>query len=173
MKRPQSPPDGDSRKPAIQTRLFLDVAQFPTNVHLDLLKHGKIPDPFLDTNEGAVQWVGEESWDYHTTFETPKNASGARAELLFEGLDTHATVSLNGLEILKTNNMFIHHRVDVSGKLKEADGELNVLAIRFESSWVVGKTMEMQAADKPLFCHNGDSSRLQVRKAQYHYGWDW
>ena len=137
------------------------------------MKHTKIPDPFLDTNEGAVQWVGEESWDYQTTFPTPKYASGDRVELLFEGLDTHATVNFNGADILKTNNMFVHYRVDVSGTLRETAGEPNVLSIRFESSWIVGKMMEIQSARKPLFCHNGDSSRLQVRKAQYHYGWDW
>jgi beta-mannosidase len=145
---------------------FLPVAQFPTNIHLDLLKHGKIPDPFLDTNEAAVQWVGEEVWEYQTEFPAPQDE---KAELVFEGLDTHATICLNGQEVLKTDNMFIHYRLDVTGRLKES----NTLEIRFHSTWLVGKQLEKEASDKPLFCHNGDSSRLQVRKAQYHYGWDW
>jgi beta-mannosidase len=153
---------------------YLDVAQFPTNIHLDLLKHGKIPDPFLDTNEAAIQWVGEETWDYRTTIHIAEPlADGQRAELVFEGLDTHATVSLDGEEVLKTDNMFVHHRVDVTDKIRGSGGGGHVLHIRFDSTWLLGRAMEVAAADKPLFCHNGDSSRLQVRKAQYHYGWDW
>lgn len=146
---------------------FLPVAQFPTNIHLDLLHHGKIPDPFLDTNEAAVQWVGEEVWVYQTSFSAP-TALG-QTQLVFEGLDTYATVFLNGKEILKIDNMFIPYRVDVTGRLQDT----NTLEILFDSTWLVGKQMEKGAEDKPLFCHNGDSSRLQVRKAQYHYGWDW
>jgi beta-mannosidase len=150
---------------------LLDVARFPTNIHLDLLKHGKISDPFLDTNEDAVQWVGEEAWVYQTTFNnTSLGSAGSRAEIVFEGLDTHATVHLNGKIILKSDNMFVHHRIDVTEDLRKGQ---NTLSILFDSTWLVGKRLEASAIDKPLFCHNGDSSRLQVRKAQYHYGWDW
>ncbi|OAA55499.1 Glycoside hydrolase, subgroup, catalytic core [Niveomyces insectorum RCEF 264] len=146
---------------------FLPVAQFPTNIHLDLLHHGQIPDPFKDANEAAVQWIGEEAWVYRTTF--PKPTTAGQSQLFFEGLDTFATVKLNGAEILKTDNMFIPYRVSVEGHLQSH----NTLDIRFDSAWRIGKQLEKDAEDKPLFCHNGDSSRLQVRKAQYHYGWDW
>ncbi|KAI7977479.1 hypothetical protein EIK77_007101 [Talaromyces pinophilus] len=146
---------------------FLPVAQFPTNIHLDLLHHRQIPDPFLDANEAVVQWVGEEDWIYQTSFSAP--AAVGQTQLVFEGLDTYATVFLNGAEILKTDNMFIPYRVNITSRLQGT----NTLQIRFDSTWLIGKQMEEDAKDKPLFCHNGDSSRLQVRKAQYHYGWDW
>lgn len=45
---------------------WLPVAQFPTNIHLDLLAHQKIPDPFIGKNESLVQWVGERKWMYRT-----------------------------------------------------------------------------------------------------------
>jgi beta-mannosidase len=51
---------------------ILPVSQFPTTIHQDLLHHGKIVDPFLDSNEPQVQWVGEEAWTYRTTFSKPK-----------------------------------------------------------------------------------------------------
>ena len=38
---------------------FLPVAQFPTNVHLDLIANKIIEDPFIGKNENDVQWIGE------------------------------------------------------------------------------------------------------------------
>jgi beta-mannosidase len=37
-------------------------ATVPSNIHLELLKANIIPDPFIDTNEDQVQWVGEVDW---------------------------------------------------------------------------------------------------------------
>lgn len=145
---------------------FLPVAQFPTNVHLDLLHHKLIPDPFIGKNENVVQWVGERAWVYRTSF-PPLNTDGAKAVLAFDGLDTHATVVLNGEEILKTENMFIPERVDVSKILRL--GSQNVLEITFESTWMVGKKLVEKYPSHGWGCWNGDVSRLAVRKAQYHY----
>ena len=50
---------------------FLPVAQFPTNLHLDLIGNNIIPDPFIGKNELDVQWVGEAAWAYQTTFHVP------------------------------------------------------------------------------------------------------
>jgi beta-mannosidase len=47
-----------------------------------------------------------------------------------DGLDTFATAKFNGKEILKSDNMFVPHRVDITGHLKR-DGD-NVLEIDFE-----------------------------------------
>ncbi len=98
------------------------MAQFPTNVHLDLLAHKLIPDPFIGKNELLVQWVGESQWVYKTTFSCPAVAEGAKAVLAFDGLDTFATVVLNGEKILETDNMFLPERVDVTSVVKEGDG---------------------------------------------------
>ncbi|KAF8474183.1 beta-mannosidase [Kalaharituber pfeilii] len=142
------------------------VAQFPTNIHLDLLAYGFIPDPFLGKNELAVQWVGEEAWIYRTTFATPKLSGepGEKIVLAFDGLDTYATVVLNGKEILKTENMFIPERVDVTGVVEKEGGRI---------AYLKGKKIEEEYPNHHWGCWNGDRSRLAVRKAQYHYGWDW
>lgn len=150
---------------------FLPTAQFPTAVHIDLLHHGLIPDPFLDTNSSLIQWVGEEEWIYRTKFHAPDRSSpDTKFELVFEGLDTHTTISLNSKEIKRTDNMYMAYRVDVTNQLKP--GEENDLEILFHSTFLIGKQLERDAEAKPLFFHNGDSSRLQVRKAPYSYGWD-
>lgn len=150
---------------------FLSTAQFPTVIHLDLMHHGIIPDPYLDTNATKIQWIGEEEWLYRTTFRGPARGSDdTKFVLVFEGLDTHTTISLNSKEIQKTDNMYIEYAVDVTEQVKpEEENELQIL---FHSTFLIGKQLEKEAKEKPLFWHNGDSSRLQVRKAPYSYGWD-
>ncbi|KAK2780668.1 Beta-mannosidase B [Emmonsiellopsis sp. PD_33] len=151
---------------------FLAVSQFPTNVHLDLMHHGLIPDPFIGKNENDVQWVGEKAWIYKTTFDAPALKDGEKAVLAFDGLDTHATVLLNDKKILETENMFVPERVDVTELLQQSKGS-NVLHITFESTFLIGKKIQEQHPKHHWGCWNGDCSRLGVRKAQYHYGWDW
>lgn len=146
---------------------YLPVAQFPTNVHLDLLHHKKIPDPFIGKNELDVQWIGETAWVYKTSFPSPEVASGAKAVLAFHGLDTFATVQLNSHEILKTENMFIPERVEVTDKLSK-DGE-NELVITFDSAYLRGWKLIEEHPEHKYKVWNGDNSRLAVRKAQYHW----
>ncbi|KAJ9602279.1 hypothetical protein H2200_013134 [Cladophialophora chaetospira] len=150
---------------------FLPTSQFPTAIHLDLKHHGMIPDPILDINWAKIQWVGEEEWLYRTTFRGhPRDSKHTKFELVFDGLDTHTTISLNSREIKKTENMYLSYRVDISDEIKrDADNELQIL---FHSTFLIGRQLEKDAPQKPLFWHNGDSSRLQVRKAPYSYGWD-
>jgi beta-mannosidase len=144
-------------------------AQVPGNVHQTLLEQNLIPDPFYGTNELEVQWVGESDWLYRTTFQVSQEMlAKSHLELCFDGLDSFAHVSLNGEKILETDNMFIPYRVNVKDKLKAGDNEL---VIHFESALRRGKEIEAQRGKRPNW--NGDSSRLYVRKAQYHYGWDW
>ncbi|KAI4597223.1 Beta-mannosidase B [Pestalotiopsis sp. 9143b] len=151
---------------------YLPVGQFPTNVHLDLLSHKKIPDPFIGKNELDVQWIGEKAWVYRTTFPTPSGfGSAAKAVLAFDGLDTFASVVLNGKAILESENMFLPERVDVTSVL-EKDGE-NELVIIFDSAYLRGWKLVEKYPDHKWGCWNGDSSRLAVRKSQYHWGWDW
>lgn len=142
----------------------------PTSeIFIDLLDAGIIPDPFLDQNERQVQWVGETDWEYACDFHYIPGQNHPRQDLVFDGLDTVATVYLNdGNEILQSTNMFHRHRVDVTGKLRHGP---NTLRIVFRSALCYGRELEAKHGRYRAF--NGESSRLHVRKAQYHYGWDW
>lgn len=154
-----------------QDSKFLPVAQFPTNIHLDLIANKIIPDPFIGKNENDVQWIGEVPWIYKTTFASPNLSTEERrnvqAVLAFDGLDTFATVVLNGEEILKTENMFVPARVDVTTCLKKEGN--NELEITFESAYLKGCALVERYPDHHWGCWNGDTSRLAVRKAQYHW----
>ncbi|TWU76317.1 hypothetical protein ED733_005824 [Metarhizium rileyi] len=150
---------------------YLDVSQFPTHIHLDLLHHKLIPDPYIGQNENEVQWIGETVWVYKTTFSSPEQDPRAKAVLAFDGLDTFATVVLNGHTILKSDNMFVSQRVDATHLLKSTGD--NVLVITFDAAYLRGwKEVEKHPHHK-WGCWNGDNSRLGVRKSQCHWGWDW
>lgn len=144
-------------------------ASVPGSIHQDLIRAGKIPDPFFGTNENDVQWIGETDWLYRCTFDVaPEILSEREIDLCFDGLDTYATVWLNDELILRSENMFVPARLPIK-RLLGASG--NRLYILFESALRHGK--ELEAKYGKLTAWNGDVSRLYVRKAQYHYGWDW
>ncbi|EMD40849.1 glycoside hydrolase family 2 protein [Gelatoporia subvermispora B] len=148
---------------------WLPVDSFPTTVHVELLAHKKIQDPFVGLREWDVQWIGEADWSFKTQFQvTESELAAPNADLVFDGLDTFATVALNEHQILETDNQFVAHRVPAKQFLQAGS---NDLVITFASAFRRGRELEKEHGKLNLW--NGDSSRLHVRKAQYNYGWDW
>ncbi|MEZ4621781.1 MAG: hypothetical protein R2867_40620 [Caldilineaceae bacterium] len=85
----------------------------------------------------------------------------------FDGLDTFATVWLNGQEILQSDNMFVPLRVRERRVAQPGMNELHLLFPRPFSG-----AGALEAEHGKLHVWNGDASRAYaVRKAQYHYGW--
>ncbi len=144
-------------------------ASVPGTVHQDLLAAGRIPDPFVGLNENEVQWVGEADWLYRCAFDLDTALLDAgQLDLCLDGLDTFATVWLNGQQVLTSDNMFVPQRLPVAELLRPGENELRLL---FESALRRGQ--QRQAEYSVLTAWNGDFSRLYVRKAQYAFGWDW
>jgi beta-mannosidase len=162
----------DTARPLAEDFAALDgwlPASVPGTVHQDLLAAGRIPDPFVGLNERDVQWVGEADWLYRCAFDLdPAFLDAEQLDLCLDGLDTFATVWLNGQRVLSSDNMFIPQRVLVGALLKPGQNELWLL---FESA--IRRGQQRQAESGVLTAWNGDFSRLYVRKAQYHFGWDW
>lgn len=164
--------DGWGFKESGQTSEWLPVAHVPGTVHRDLQHNGKIPDPFVDCQDLNSRWVAERQWSYRTTFATPSDA-GTTVDLVFKGLDTLATVKLNGADILQADNMFVEYRVNVTDKLKPAS-EDNALEVTFDSALLKGRELLKQHEHEHRFiAHQTEAGRLPIRKAQYHWGWDW
>lgn len=151
---------------------FLPANSPPTEVHRDLQNAGKIANPFEDLSELSVHWVGDETWTYRNKFSAPEDywRPNISAYLKFEGLDTFATVYLNGEKVLESNNMFLEHHVNVTGKLVAVD---NILEIVFESARKKGLDLVEKDNEHRFIVHQTEISRGSVRKAQYHWGWDW
>ncbi len=145
-------------------------AQVPGSVHTDLLALERIPDPFVGDNERRVQWVAERDWVYQTSFTcTEELLSEEKVFLVCDGLDTLATVVLNGHELGHTDNMFRRYQWEVKPLLK-AKG-VNELTIIFSSPV---KYMAEKQALRPL---PGVAQAIpggpHLRKAPCQFGWDW
>ncbi len=149
----------------------IDVsARVPGVVQWDLQRAGVIPDPFEGANEDAVKWVALQQWTYRLRFRASKQLIARRhVELVFEGLDTYAEVSLNGSVLGRTANMFVRHRFDVRKVLSAGENELKVT---FLSPVEEGLKLHQERASVPLYEADGNP-RPYTRKAQYSYGWDW
>lgn len=116
--------------------------------------------------------MADQSWTYKVDLPEVKDPQdGVVYVLAFDGLDTFATVKLNGKVVLESDNMFIPHRLDVTGQL--IAGSQNTLEIVFASARLEAIKIREQYPDHQWVGFNGDMSRLAVRKAQYHWGWDW
>ena len=102
-------------------------ARVPGVVQTDLLDNKLIADPFDRDNEFRLQWIGLADWEYRTTLNVDAaTLTHEHVDLVFEGLDTYATVRLNGQQILEADNMFRRWRVPVKGVLHSGANELTV-----------------------------------------------
>ncbi|KAI0738846.1 glycoside hydrolase [Daedaleopsis nitida] len=146
---------------------------FPSEVHVELLRAGRIPDPFLGFNEHEVQWIGDREWLYYTKFDVPEQERAWKnAELVFEGLDTLCDVYLNSQKILYADNMFRTWTVPLAKENLQDTG--NVLLLHFTSAKRLAKELEGQYGRvRAGSCNLGDPSRVYIRKAQYGWRWDW
>lgn len=146
-------------------------AQVPGLAHEAMWAAGRLPDPYLarsHTANGILDQSAQWEFLYRCRFDAPDPIlDGGAAELCCDGLDTVATVWLNGTEVLRSDNMFLPRRAKVGQLLRPRDNEL---LIRFESALRTGRERQARAGERPVW--NGDPSRLYVRKAQVQYGWD-
>ena len=135
----------------------------PGDVHTALVEAGRIEHPFYDRNEDDCTWMEEREWWYRASFDDPGPAPGERLRLVFHGLDTYATVFLNGEELGRHANMFREASFDVTELVR---GE-NTLAIRFDPP------LQHAGERDPEQWSSTPAERVWMRKAQYGFGWDW
>jgi len=141
-------------------------AQVPGSIHTDLFQNKLIPDPFFGTNEQQLQWIDTCDWVYRNIFTCSSQLLGSdEVELIFEGLDTYAEVTLNGERILSADNMFRRWTIPCKKILHVGK---NTLQIYFTSAVKKGKGL---AAKMPYTLPAEE--RVITRKAAYQYGWDW
>lgn len=144
-------------------------AHVPGSVYADLMADGTMPDPFWRENELDAFERMKKDYVYQRTFTvTEAQLAHAHVELVCEGLDTLAHVSLNGHEIAFADNMHITWVWDVKEQLHTGE---NTLEIRFDSPirYCAKKAEEApgwESSDAtPGFRH--------LRKAHCMFGWDW
>lgn len=141
-------------------------ATVPGLVHTDLLAAGLIPDPYLDQNEKKVTWIGESDWEYSTSFTWTPDGQQVH-ELVFEGLDTVATVILNDTEIARTRNQHRTYRIRIDEVLREGE---NSLVVRFASPVAEADRASLELGYR---AHTYSHPFNAIRKAACNFGWDW
>ncbi|MBK3639327.1 glycoside hydrolase family 2 protein [Streptomyces sp. MBT33] len=137
-------------------------AAVPGCVHTDLLAAGVIPDPFVGANETEVAWVARREWTYET--ELRGGAGGhEQTDLVFDGLDTVAEVTVDGHVLGRTRNMHRSYRFDVTG----LQGRLSV---RFVSAYAEAEAVRGRLGERPAAYRE---PYQYVRKMACSFGWDW
>ncbi|MBS1816087.1 MAG: glycoside hydrolase family 2 protein [Acidobacteria bacterium] len=154
-------------------------ANVPGAVQTDLMANSLLADPFTDTNESKAQWVGDTDWRYARDFNVTADVlRNTHVELVFNGLDTLADVTVNGTAVLKADNMFRTWRVDVKKLLHSGT---NHIEVNFHSP---AKTLTPMIAKLPYVLPGSGYEPLDrekglypitpyLRKAGYGFGWDW
>ncbi len=142
-------------------------AKVPGSVQLNLLNLGLIPDPYYRDNEEKVQWVGKKDWDYKGIFYIKKEwiKRYSNFKIVFKGIDTYATVFLNGKKLFRADNFFRLWEADVKDLLVSGK---NFVFIKFQSPL----KLDREKARKYPF-KKTTSEYMFTRKPAYHYGWDW
>ncbi|MER6410389.1 glycoside hydrolase family 2 protein [Streptomyces humidus] len=137
-------------------------AVVPGCVHTDLLAAGAISDPFVGSAESEVAWVGRREWTYETHL--PAVPSGhEQTDLVFDGLDTVAEITLAGRLLGRVRNMHRSYRFDVTG----LGGPLSV---RFASAYAEAEAVRGKVGDRP----GAYAEPYQyLRKMACSFGWDW
>jgi beta-mannosidase len=147
----------------------LIAAQVPGCVHLDLIAAGKIPNPFWRDNEKLVQWVSGRAWCYSREFDiTSELLQQDNVVLRCDGLDTLATIRINGSELVRTANMFRWYEFDIKALLSAGTNRIEI-----EFAPALLHTRELQ---KQRYIHawlSREEGVNYIRKEACNYGWDW
>ena len=144
-------------------------AVVPGTVYTNLLRNGDMEDPYWKDNEDSACALMEDDYEYECRFVPDEALMRSRTRLLkFDGLDTCASVYLNGELLGEPCNMHRIWEYDVTDSLREGE---NLLNVQFHSPL----RYIAQAYKKYGNIGNDDTYEgfMHLRKAHYMFGWDW
>ncbi len=146
-------------------------ATVPGSVYNDLLRSGRIEDPYYRDNEDAALKLMDNEFEYVGTFNLNQTDIADADEVLlrFNGIDTLADISLNGQMLGSADNM---HRI-WEYRIKEIlTGGENEIKIVFHSPT---KYIAEEFEKDPAILGTEDAMRgfPKIRKGHYMFGWDW
>src|SRR5690625_520605 len=154
-------------------------AHVPGTVQTDLLAAGLIERPYHRDNEARLQWIGLSDWQYRSTLHvSPATLQRDHVDLVFEGLDTFADVTLNGHHVLSADNMFRDWRVPAKKYLHAGSNTLTITLhspIARLQPWLLKQPYALPGEFDSAFGDEpeGKQTANYVRKAAYQFGWDW
>lgn len=140
-------------------------ATVPGDITADFLHAGIIADPYYDDNYKDSLWITQADWEYVKTFEVNADELDEQTTLIFEGIDTFAEISLNGVSLGEAKNMHRTYSFDVTDVIKNGT---NTLTVKMKNVFEA-----LGSNDQDKYCSIFCANRLFIRKAQCHFGWDW
>ena len=155
------------------------AATVPGSVQQDLIAARRVPDPYKGMNAAAIQWVGLTNWQFRRVLDvTPAMLARDHLDLVFDGLDTFATVSINGTPLGKTDNAHRRWRMDAKSALRLGRNEVLVTIaspIRTLQPMVLAEKHSLPGEYDSAFGDEpkGKQTSPYIRKPKYHYSWDW
>ena len=141
----------------------------PTTMYEVLYENGLIEDPFYGENDQRQTQLSEDDYSFHKVFRIEADVFKEDwIEIEFKGLDTLATIYINGECLAQTNNMHRTYRYEVKDLLVVGD---NCIKVEFASPT---KYIRKEQGKDPLW---GVTSTIagyeHLRKAHHQFGWDW
>ena len=150
----------------LNSKFQFDItATVPGCIHTDLINAGLIKDISIDGNEPDQMWIWRTDSSYFTTIK--KQDGEKRHVLKFHGLDTLATIRINGEIKLQTKNMHRSYLLDITDEVTNADLKLE---IDFEAPL---SNAEVQVNELGLYPRPYNMPYNYQRKMACSYGWDW
>lgn len=141
------------------------------------MRNNIIGDIFFGDSDNTTKWVPRTNWTYYTTFTVDDDLlEKENINILFEGLDTVATVVINDVEVGKSQNMFVRYVFDVKNVLKSGS---NSIEVRFQSPIEVANNNAQEQSNLypiPPDCDGngfGECHVNMIRKMQASFSWDW
>lgn len=147
-------------------------ATVPGSVQPALMAAGELHDLFFRDNELQQMWVGETDWTFSRAFDvSPELLNHDRVLLRCHGLDTIATVSINGAAIAQTDNMYRTYEFDVKPHLHAGS---NTIQVDFAAPMPYQRRMDAEKGEmagwvEPMRISTG----AWIRKEPCNFGWDW
>jgi beta-mannosidase len=142
-------------------------AHVPGNVELDMVRAGRLSEPFYADNIRKLRPLEYNEYWYSRDFDLPLDAIGAEWDLVFAGLDTLATVWVNDILVGQSANMLVEQRFKAGYALLA--GEKNRITIRLKSPLIAAQQYHYDAM---LSGSDMREEGLFIRKAPHMWGWD-
>ncbi len=149
--------------------LSMQEVQVPGSVYNDLLQAGIIEDPFYRDNEKNAKDVMRQEYRYSRSFDVSEDLYQSDClELVCEGLDTLATVHMNGQIVAHTDNMHRTYKLDIKPFIQLG---MNEIIIYFHDT--LEYIAQKQEAAHMWGVEHAVDGFPHIRKAHSSYGWDW
>ncbi|KSW13761.1 glycoside hydrolase family 2 protein [Cellulomonas sp. B6] len=142
-------------------------AHVPGTSHTTLLEAGLIPDPYVDDNEARLAWMRHVTWTYERPVRIAPALTGERVDLVLEGVDTVATISLDDAVLTRTANQHRTYRVDLREHLRH---DVRTLRLELTSALAHARAEADRLGPRPLAYPQPFN---MVRKMACSFGWDW